>query len=55
MNYVIELPTVFILYCIHRENAEMSLVVREEGNITFPSTLTTKLADDFGDLSVNGL
>ena len=34
-------------------NGTASLVVRGEGNVTFPSSLATKLADDFGVLSLN--
>ena len=36
-------------------NQTASLVVTGEGNVTFPSPLTIKLVDDFGNLSVNVL
>ena len=36
-----------------RRNEIASLLVRGEGNVTFSSPLTSKLADDFGNLSVN--
>ena len=45
-----------ILYSAREyRNEIVNLVVREEGNVMFPSPLTTKLADNFGDLSLNRL